>query len=64
MPPALNVRASGKNGARPPAEPLHPVIPNATENTGSGYEEPGGTKKKENLQLDVLRYMFRPTFGL
>ena len=31
-PPALNVRATGANGARPPAEPLHPVLPNATEN--------------------------------
>ena len=29
-----NVRASGANGARPPAEPLHPVLPNATENPG------------------------------
>ena len=28
----LGVRASGANGARPPAEPLHPVLPNATEN--------------------------------
>ena len=36
MPPALNVRASGKNGARPPAEPLHPVLPNATENPVHG----------------------------
>ena len=26
------LRASGANGARPPAEPLHPVLPNATEN--------------------------------
>ena len=33
MPPdPLGVRASGANGARPPAEPLHPVLPNATEN--------------------------------
>ena len=32
MHPALNVRASGANGARPPAETLHPVLPNATEN--------------------------------
>ena len=32
MPPALNVRASGANGARHPAEPLHPVLPNAIEN--------------------------------
>ena len=32
MPPALKVRASGANGTRPPAEPLHPVLPNATEN--------------------------------
>ena len=32
MPPALNVRASGGNGARPPAEPLQLVLPNATEN--------------------------------
>ena len=32
LPSALNVRASGANGARPPAEPLHPVLPNATEN--------------------------------
>ena len=32
LPPALNVRASGVNGARLPAEPLHPVLPNATEN--------------------------------
>ena len=31
-PPALNVRATGANGARPPAEPLHPVLLNATEN--------------------------------
>ena len=30
-----NVRASGANGARPPAEPLHPVLPNATENPGT-----------------------------
>ena len=30
--PALNVRASGTNGARPPAEPLYLVLPNATEN--------------------------------
>ena len=29
-----NVRASGANGARPPAEPLHPLLPNATENPG------------------------------
>ena len=29
-----NVRASGANGARPPAEPLHPVLPNVTENPG------------------------------
>ena len=28
LPPALNVRA----GSRPPAEPLHPVLSNATEN--------------------------------
>ena len=28
----LGVRARGANGARPPAEPLHQVIPNATEN--------------------------------
>ena len=26
------VRASGANGARPPAEPLQEVLPNATEN--------------------------------
>ena len=32
MHPALNVRASGANGARSPAETLHPVLPNATEN--------------------------------
>ena len=32
VPPALNVHASGANGARPPAEPLHPVLPNATKN--------------------------------
>ena len=32
MHPALNVRASGANGALPPAETLHPVLPNATEN--------------------------------
>ena len=25
-------RSRGANGARPPAEPLHPVLPNATEN--------------------------------
>ena len=24
-------RGSGSNGARPPAEPLHPALPNATE---------------------------------
>ena len=35
MPPALKVRASGANGTRPPAEPLHPVLPNATENPDS-----------------------------
>ena len=35
VPPALNVRANGANGARPPTEPLHPVLPNATENPGS-----------------------------
>ena len=29
-----NVRARGANGARPPAEPLHPLLPNATENPG------------------------------
>ena len=29
MPPQLKVCASG---ARPPAEPLHPVLPNSTEN--------------------------------
>ena len=33
MPPdPLGVRARGANGARPPAEPLHQVLPNATEN--------------------------------
>ena len=33
MPPdPPGVRASGANGARPPAEPLHEVLPNATEN--------------------------------
>ena len=34
VPPAVNVPASGANGARPPAEPQHPVLPNATENPG------------------------------
>jgi len=29
-----DVRASGANGACPLAEPLHPVLPNATENPG------------------------------
>ena len=32
MPPALKVRASDANGTRSSAEPLHPVLPNATEN--------------------------------
>ena len=31
MPPALNLRACGTNGASPPAEPLYPKLPNATE---------------------------------
>ena len=31
MLPALDVRACGTNGASPPAEPLHPKLPNATE---------------------------------
>ena len=31
MPPALNLRAYGTNGASPLAEPLHPRLPNATE---------------------------------
>ena len=37
-PPLPGVRSagqrSGANGARPPAEPLHPLLPNATENPG------------------------------
>ena len=34
MPPEpLGIRASGANGARPPAEPLRQVLPNATENS-------------------------------
>ena len=41
MPPALKARASGANGTRPPAEPLHPVLPNATENPAiSGRTSP------------------------
>ena len=38
MPPALNVRVSGANGVRPSTEPLHPVLPNATENPASEYK--------------------------
>ena len=30
--PALSVHASATNGARLPAEPLYPVLPNVTEN--------------------------------
>ena len=30
--------ASGANGARPPTEPLHPVLPNAIENSASEYK--------------------------
>ena len=30
--PALNISACRTNGASPPAEPLHPALPNATEN--------------------------------
>ena len=31
LPPTLNICACGVNVARPPAEALHPVLPNATE---------------------------------
>ena len=49
MPPALKVRASGANGTRPPAEPLHPVLPNATENPD--YSR---FAKHKNMYLDIL----------
>lgn len=38
--PARNVGASGANGARPTAEPLHSVLPNATENPEHLHQPP------------------------
>ena len=64
MPPALKVRASGANGTRPPAEPLHPVLPNATENPAVMLQSSGekglqnvaigsAKKKNENRKPDI-----------
>ena len=55
-PTPLGVRASGTQRsrhmrARPPAEPLHPVLPNATEKPGLA-NQPEKTRKFQRGVLD------------
>ena len=62
MPPQLSVCASSANGVRPPTEPLHPVLPNASENPASEYksislqcQDPTSFPGRFSLALEVGR---------
>ena len=65
MHPAINVRASGANGARPPPETLHPVLPNAIENLECESEiEPLHRAVRALLFTKSVWVLYRPTYLL